>query len=78
MCPASLITHVWIGVVGITTALMLALALGKGLQGIWWGNSLGLLVGALSGVGTVCSVDWEGEVAAALWRNHSKVINTKS
>ena len=58
--------------VGITASSVLALVLGQGLQGIWWGNACGLGVGAVIGVGAVCRVDWQEEVHAAQRRSAAK------
>lgn len=62
-------------VVGVSASLVLGLVgLGgvEGLAGIWWGNALGLGVGALHGIVTVCRVNFYEQARAAQRR-----INTK-
>ena len=58
--------------VGISSGLVLGLGLGYGLPGIWYGNAMGLVVGAVVGVGAVARVDWEAESVAAVRRSASK------
>ena len=57
---------------GISSGLVLGLVLGYGLPGIWYGNAMGLVVGAVVGVGAVARVDWEDEAVAAVRRSASK------
>jgi len=61
--------------VGVSASLVLGLVgLGRvnGLKGIWWGNALGLGVGALHGMVTVGRVDFYEQARAAQRRINAK------
>ena len=61
--------------VGVSASLVLGLvgfAGVKGLAGIWWGNALGLGVGALLGLVAVGRVDFNEEARAAQRRSNAK------
>ena len=62
-------------VVGVSLSLILGLVglVGvNGLAGIWWGNALGLGVGAVHGIIAVWRVDFYEEARAAQQRIHAK------
>ena len=62
-------------VVGVSASLILGLVglVGvNGLAGIWWGNALGLGVGAVHGVIAVLKVDFYEQARAAQQRIHAK------
>jgi|EP01047_Picozoa_sp_COSAG01_P034034 Na+-driven multidrug efflux pump len=61
----TLIAFVGCWVVGVSSSAMFGLTCGQGLRGIWWGNALGLLVGAAIGWWFLRKLDWEREVIRA-------------